>query len=156
MVGTLNAPKGVLLHGTRSGLNYTIRQEFDHTVRYVAGGSGGWGWHATGGENIIDIHMEAHEFGWHAGNASREYLGYEFAQSKAGGVITDPQVETFCWYFLMVGRRRWTNLPAVFPMHSEVEQGIASGKTDVFARGSVAGDQLKRRIAARLRELGVS
>lgn len=143
-------PQGVILHGSRSGQNYDTAREYQATVNYVRAGAGGLGWHITCADNLIAVHMTPAEWGWSARGASQRLLACEFAQATADRPISDAQVAAFAWWFLNVARATWPNLPAYFPMHSELPEGIADGKSDVFPRGDGRADELRARILALL------
>ena len=139
----------MILHGTRSGRDWTTAEEFAATCRYVSGGAGGLGWHATISDNELAIHLPPHHYGWNARAASGRYLAVEFAQPTADRAISDAQVAAFVWWFALA-RVDWPDLPLVFPMHSELPEGIADGKSDVFPRGSYRAAELRDRIRAAL------
>ncbi len=128
-------PVGVILHGTRSGQDYSIEQEYRATLNYVRSGASGLGWTCTIGENAIALHMTPRYWGWNARSASQRHLAVEFAQAKLGDEITDKQVSNFCWWFLNVARETWPNLPMAFPNHSDLPEGVQDGKSDVEPRG---------------------
>lgn len=149
-------PQGVILHGTRSGEPYDTYQEFEATVNWVRSGAAGLGWHATIGDDEIAIHLQPDEWGWNARGASSQYLAVEFAQAGSDDEITDGQVRAFCWWLGRV-RLRWPRLPrAALIAHSELPEGIADGKTDVYPRWDERLPRLRWRIAARLSELGLA
>ena len=130
-----SVPAGVILHGTRSGQNYDVRQEFDATVNYVRAGAAGLGWHVTVGDMVIATHIAPQAWGWNAREHSDDYLAAEFAQAKLGGPITDGQINAFAWWFLTHARAVWPKLPAFFPTHASLPAGIRDGKSDVEPRG---------------------
>jgi hypothetical protein len=148
-------PKGVILHGSRSGsATNTTQQEYTGTVNYVRGGADGLGWHATIGDDAICIHLPPDKWGYSAFAASQVYLAVEFAQPLESRLISDGQVRAFGWWFLQT-RTRWPQLPLHFPTHAEVEhsgeiQHAPSGKTDVFSYGSIWADELRARIVAEI------
>lgn len=144
-----NTPAGVILHGSRSGTGNNTAQEYTGTARYAGSGIE-LGWHLTIGDDIYAEHMTPKQWGWNARAASQKYLGVEFAQATVALPISDAQVRAFCWWFKNVARVTWPNLPTTFPMHSELPEGIADGKTDVFPKGDSRGDELRTRIMARL------
>lgn len=123
-------PLGVILHGTRSGQPYTTDQEYDATIRFVAGGAGGLGWNATIGNNKIDKHINPGAWGWNAREHSSQYIAVELAQARRGDPITDSQVQTFARYFVETLRPWWPSLPVNFPEHYELPAGIRDGKSD--------------------------
>ncbi len=147
-------PQGVILHGTRSGQNYTTRQEYDATVNYVKNGAGGLGWSATIGDDVIALHLLAGEWGWNSRAASSKYLAVEFAQATVDREISPAQVKVFAWWFLNRARVAWPNLPLTFPTHAELPEGQADGKTDPMPRGDPRADQLRARILAEIKRQG--
>lgn len=153
-------PKGVILHGSRSGNTMlTTHQEYVGTGNYAIDQPGGLGWHATIGDDEITIHMAPNEWGWNARSASSKYIGVEFAQPVERNAISDGQVRAFCWYFQQA-RQRYSKLPPYFPTHAELDGtqeygGTYDGKTDVFTRGSLRTVELRVRIKDRLTALGV-
>lgn len=130
--------------------------EFRATVSWAQNPSHGLGWHATVGPLVLAVHMNPNRWGWNARGASRQWLAVEFAQATVQDGIDDEQVATFAWWFAHVARRYWPELPAVFPTHAELPEGQQDGKSDVFPRGDLRADQLRERIRARLRLLGVT
>lgn len=140
-------PVGVILHGTRSGQDYSVEQEYQATLNYVRSGASGLGWSVTIGDGKICEHMTPRYWGWNARGASSKHLAAEFSQAKLGGAITDGQIDAFCYWFLKVARGTWPALPMAFPNHSELPEGIADGKSDVEPRGS---HSVRDRILARL------
>lgn len=136
--GYRGTPKGVILHGTRSGGANSVEQEYQGTLNFVRSGAGGLGWTATIGENKVCTHMDCGLWGWNARAASPHYLATEFAQAHLGDLITDGQIDTFVWWFKYIARNRWPNLPAYFVNHSDIdgnETGNYDGKTDVEPAG---------------------
>lgn len=147
-------PKGVILHGSRSGSSKaTVGQEFSGTAAWAQNSSHELGWNATIGSDAVAIHIEPQFWGWNARKASSVYLAVEFAQAVEDWEITDAQVRAFCWYFLKRLRDKWPNLPAYFPTHAEVEKawetGAFDGKTDVFS-SKERSDALRARISRTL------
>lgn len=153
------APKGVILHGSRSGVEAnSTHQEFVGTSNFAAGGAGGLGWNATLGDDEIAIHMGADEWGWNARGVSGSFLAVEFAQPTVDDGVSDGQVRAFCWFFERC-RQRWPSMDRYFPTHAELDgtdaYGPYDGKTDVFPNAAARTEDLRRRINARLNELGV-
>lgn len=148
VAGTFAAqPLGVVLHSTRSGQDYNEAEEFSATVRYVRNGAAGLGWNVSIGPNVIATHIQPRQWGWHARSASSRWLAAEFAQSKLGGPISDEQVQAFCWWFRLVARAVWPDLPRTFPNHSDLAEGKADGKSDPEPAGQ---HSLRDRILAML------
>jgi hypothetical protein len=149
------APRGVILHGSRSGIaGRPVQAEYAGTRRYAASGIE-LGWTITVGDDAISLHMSPKEWGWNARAASRHYLACEFAQATVHDAITDGQVRAFCWWLRTVVRPVWPALDVtVLPTHAEVEAwgetGARDGKTDVHPFGSAQADHLRQRIAAEL------
>lgn len=146
-------PKGVILHGSRSGLPHRAgHAEFMSTANFAAAGANGLGWNATIGDDEVALHLPMAAWGWNARAASDDYLAVELAQPVEATPITDAQVRAFCWFF-EEARKRWPSLPRHFPTHAELdgnETGAYDGKTDVFRRGSAKTEDLRQRILARL------
>lgn len=149
-------PRGVILHGSRSGHAALSRQaEFNATSAWAANPSNVLGWNLTVGEDAYDRHLDEQQWGWDAYEASKVYLGAEFAQAVEEWPITDAQVRAFCHWFATYARKVWPALSLHMPSHAEVEHsgetghGI-TGKTDAFSYGSPRMDDLRARILARL------
>jgi len=150
-------PQGVIIHSTRSGTNNNERQEFDTTVNYVKAGASGLGWHATIGPNIIAGHMPANQWGWNARQHSSAYLAVELAQAKLGQPISDAIIDATAYWIRHYAATTYPDLlhkiaanpQAALPMHSELQAGIADGKTDAAPRGAEA-EAMRQRILARL------
>lgn len=148
-------PRGVILHGSRSGrASNPIDAEYRGTANYEVNNSYGYGWHATIGEGVVAVHLDARHWGWSAFQASRVYLAVEFAQPVKEVGITDGQVQAFVDWYRTYALPIWPNLPLHFPTHAEVEHsgetGEVSGKDDVFPYGDARVDELRSRIMARL------
>lgn len=141
-------PKGVILHGSRSGQSYDTATEYAATVNYVRGGASGLGWNATIGDDAVAIHLQPDEWGWNARGHSSEYLAVEFAQATVSRAISDAQVRAFVWWFQRC-RQRWPGLPLVFPTHASLKEGIRDGKSDPFPLSDARADTLRGRILAR-------
>jgi hypothetical protein len=143
-------PKGVILHGSRSGRAISRREEYEGTRNFARGGANGLGWNITCGEDIYAVHLASGIWGWNAGEHSSVYLGCEFAQAVEIWDITDAQVRAFAHWIKGSVLVRWPDLDLratdALPMHSELAQGIRNGKSDVFFRGSARGTQLRARI----------
>lgn len=151
----MTAPKGFVLHGTRSGqASYSTAYEYSATVNYVKSGAGGLGWHITCADDLLAVHMAADQYGYHARAASAYYLACEFAQATADKPISDAQVNAFCWWVQNLVLPAWPQIPMVFKTHAELEQsgetGARDGKTDCFPAGDPRADELRARIRARL------
>ena len=140
-------PMGVILHGSRSGQPYTVEQEYMATVNHVRNGANGLGWNITVGNGVVCEHMTPRYWGWNARGASNRHLAVEFAQANLGDLITDAQIDAFCWYFTNVMKVAWPGMPRAFPYHSELPEGVADGKTDPEPRGE---HSVRDRILARL------
>lgn len=150
-------PHGVILHGSRSGKRQSIAAEYRSTAGYAT--QTDLGWHATLGERVYAVHMDAYSWGWNARAASSRYLAVEFAQPTEADAITDGQVDAFVAWFRDVALRAWPSLPRNFPTHAEVEArgetGAWDGKSDVFSNGSLRTDELRDRIWKRLLAQGL-
>ena len=149
-------PKGVILHGSRSGHEGNpTHEEFIGTANFQGTNADGLGWHATIGDDEIAVHLEAHEWGFNAFEASRIYLGVEFAQPTVNDPISDGQVRAFCWWMRKYVLPRWPNIPLHFPTHWDVEQSgeigrPPTGKSDVFPFLGGRAAELRGRVLARL------
>jgi hypothetical protein len=142
-------PKGVILHGSRSGAAGNPKQkEYEGTARYEQSNTAGLGWHATLGMGKVALHLQASEWGWHALQASKVYLGVEFAQATVDEPIEDAQVDAFCAWFKKHVLPVWPNIPLHFPSHAEadVEFHQQQGKSDVFPLNDPRMDDLRARI----------
>ncbi len=149
-----STPKGVILHGSRSGsLTNSTAQEYAGTAAFAGRGAGGLGWNATIGDDVIALHMSYSAWGWNARGCSDDYLAVEFAQPTEASLISDAQVRAFAWFFQQA-RRVWPYLPNLFVTHAELdgttEYGPRDGKTDVFRQSSAMTADLRNRIYARL------
>lgn len=155
MAGTFaSKPKGIILHGSRSGQQWSIGSEFDSCRNYAASGANGLGWNVTAGQDEYSVHMTARQWGWNARHHSDDYLAVEFAQARIVDPITDAQVRSFIhWYeheVVPVWGRLDLSADAALPMHSELPAGQADGKTDAFVAHSDRANDLRRRIRAAL------
>lgn len=149
-----DTPKGVIIHGSRSGLDGTEMDEFQRTVNWARNHTHGLAWNATIGPDVVAIHLEAGEWGWNARAHSWEWLAVEFSQARMGDPVSDAQVRAFAWWFLNRARKRWPELPAEFPMHAELSAGKVDGKTDLYPAGPEA-DAFRERIGDYLKTLVV-
>lgn len=146
-------PLGVLLHGSRGGAA-TLAQEYTGTANWAVTNPSGLAWHATIGEDRYGVHLPPGVWGWHAREASRVYLGVEFAQPTVDHVITAGQVAAFVAWFRAEVLPAWPHLAsltaAMLPVHSETAAGQRDGKSDTYPRGDGRNDDLRRRILAAL------
>ena len=140
-------PRGVVLHGSRGGAA-SRQQEFLGTCRWAASNPAGLAWHATIGDGVYARHLPAGEWGWHAREASRTYLGVEFVQPTINDAITDAQVAAFVSWYQAVVLPVWPHLGPgpVMPCHSELPSGKRDGKTDVYPAGDPRNDDLRARL----------
>lgn len=148
-------PSGIILHGSRSGQQWSIGSEFDSCRNFAAGGAGGLGWNVTVGQDEYSVHMTARQWGWNARSpASQTLLAVEFAQAQLVDPITDAQVRAFVhWYeheVVPVWGALDLSADAALPMHSELPAGMADGKTDAFLAWSERANDLRARIRAAL------
>ncbi len=141
-----HTPQGVVLHGSRSGLRRDRHAEFRSTVNYAVSGANGLAWHATVGDDVVALHMPCGSWGYHARSWSSDWLGVEFAQATVEDDISDGQVDTVCWWFKNVARKRWPTLPAHFIGHAEIPPGILDGNTDPYPNRSAQMQGLRKRI----------
>lgn len=155
-----SVPRGVILHGSRSGSGNNTDREYAGTVNYVRNGASGLGWNATIGDDVVGIHIGPDGYGWNARAASSKYLAVEFAQAVETKPISDAQVKAFCWWFISHVYPRWPSIPLNFPTHAELEArgetGQRDGKTDVFSNGSPQSDELRSRILTTLQAMGLT
>lgn len=146
----MGTPKGIVLHGSRSGVAGNPKdKEYLGTARYEVSNPNGLGWHATIGEHKVAVHLDPKEWGWHALQASKTYLGVEFAQAVEGEPITDAQVAALVDWIKTRALPSWPSLPMHFPSHAEVdrdENKVNQGKTDAFRLGDPRMDDLRKRI----------
>ena len=104
-------------------------------------------WWLTVGEDMVAVHTNPDQWGWHAGDPlSRRWLGVEFAQCKLGDPITDCQVRATAWAITNLFWERWPAGIPRFECHSQTEQGRQWGKTDPFPDGDPRNDDLIARI----------
>jgi hypothetical protein len=144
-------PVGVILHGSRSGVaGRSVEAEYHGTRGYAASGIE-LGWTCTVGNDAVSLHMTPAHWGWNARGASSRYLAVEFAQPTVAYTITDAQVRAFCWWLQYIALAQWPDLPFHFPMHSELPEGKADGKSDTYLPSDPRADDLRQRIAACLR-----
>lgn len=142
-------PKGIILHGSRSGAAGNPKaKEYLGTARYEVNNPDGLGWHATIGPGRVAAHLTPQEWGWHALQASKVYMGVEFAQATVDEPITDDQVAAFVDWFKTRVLPVWPNMPTHFPSHAEADKefGVSQGKTDAFPLGDPRMDDLRARI----------
>lgn len=149
-------PKGVILHGSRSGvLGHPTADEYLGTARWAQTNPNQYAWQATIGDDVVAVHLPSDAWGWNARAASRHYLAVEFAQSTRDAPVSDGQVRAFVWW-LRQARLTYSDLPAYLPTHAEVEAsgetGYRDGKDDVFPLGDPRTDDLRSRIEALLGE----
>jgi hypothetical protein len=130
-------PSDFLIHGTRGG-QADRQKEFQSTCNWVMNpANGGLGWHVTIGDDTYEPHLPITEWGYHAREASRLYIGIEFVQPTAADAITEGQIAAFGrWYWSMVvpAYSHLTAQTTTLPMHSETAAGIRDGKSDVYPR----------------------
>ena len=151
----VHKPLGIILHGSRSGQQWSIGSEFDSCRNFAAGGANGLGWNATVGEDEYSIHMTARQWGWNARSpASQTLLAVELAQAQLVDPITDAQVRAFVHWYEHEVVPVWGPLDlssdGALPTHAELPAGIADGKTDCFPRNDPRADDLRARIRAAL------
>lgn len=144
-------PLGVIIHGSRSTLDYNELQEFAGTVRYAGKGAEGLYWSVTLGPDKVCIHGDIARWGWNAKQHSRDYLAAEFSQSKEGGLVSDSQFDAFAWWYKNEALVKYPSLPRVFIMHSELPAGIADGKTDLVRIAQA--NEIRARINAALERI---
>jgi hypothetical protein len=94
--------------------------------------------------------MGPKEFGWNCGNESDEWIAAEFAQPTIDDPIDDTQVDAYCWWVRNEVLPVWPRLPHVIVAHSDLQQGIAQGKSDPYRRGSPELEAFKGRVRQRL------
>jgi hypothetical protein len=142
-------PSDFLIHGTRGG-QADRQKEFQSTCNWVMNpANGGLGWHVTIGDDTYEPHLPITEWGYHAREASRLYIGIEFVQPTAADAITEGQIAAFGrWYWSMVvpAYSHLTAQTTTLPMHSETAAGIRDGKSDVFPRGDSRIHALRARL----------
>lgn len=146
-------PLGVILHGGRGG-GLTISADYASTRNSGHTRVDGIGWNASIGEDVYAVHMGANQWGYNAGDESATYLGVEFGQPDIRD-ITDGQVRAFVAWFRRDVAASWPNLTLTatqtsLPAHSQLAQGIAAGKSDVFPANDRRLQELRDRILALL------
>lgn len=149
------APKGVILHGSRSGIvGNPLEREYAVTARYEQTNTADLGWHATIGENVVAVHLTPYEWGWNARAASGQYIAVEIAQPTVDDAITDAQVAALADYLLTHIFPVWGDLGLHFPTHAELElwgeTGARDGKTDIYPAGDSRVDGVRNRLYALL------
>lgn len=143
-------PAGILLHGSRGG-NPNRQAEFLGTAHWCHNNSDGLSWHVTVGDGAYIQHLTMQEWGWHAREASKIYIGVEFAQPTVNDAITDAQVGAFSKWYKDVVAISWPHLVGpklVLPAHSETVPGVKDGKSDPFPKGDARNDELRARLYA--------
>jgi hypothetical protein len=150
-------PRGVILHGSRSGSpTNDTRAEFNGTRSWARSNPQGLGWHATIGDDVISLHYGPQQWGWNAAGASDDYLGVEFAQPTVNKPISDGQVRAFVWWMKTKVLPTHPAMSLHFPTHAEVEAsgetGKWFGKSDVFPAGDNRALELRGRIIQMLLE----
>lgn len=148
-------PKGVILHGSRSGVaGRDVATEARGTSGWCQNNPDGLGWNATVGNDEYYLHIPATKWGWNASGASDDYIGIEIAQAVESQGITDAQVRAIVAYLKADVFPTWPDLPLHFPTHAELERwgetGSWYGKSDVFSFGSPRSDELRNRLYAAL------
>ena len=147
-------PAGIILHGSRSGkAGNPPMDEFLGTCRWAVDPESGLCWHATIGPNVWAAHLTAREWGYHAPEHSRRYLGVEFAQPTVNDSITDAQVAAFvAWYRreLLPAWPTMTPAALLLPAHAEMSSGKKDGKSDPYPIGDARLGDLRARIYAAL------
>lgn len=158
IVGPFRAvPIGVILHGSRSGIERSTDAELQSTINYAVGGAldsegDNLGWNATIGPATVARHIDPKYYGWNAREASSVYVAAEFAQGLVADPIDDTAVDAFCWWFINVVRVAWPTIPALFVTHASLPAGIRDRKTDAFPIADPRAADLIARIHARLGE----
>lgn len=152
--GTFTAmPRGIILHGSRSGkAGNPQMSEYTGTANYEVNNTLGLGWHVTVADHRVALHLSPRDWAWHAREASKVYLGVEFAQPTVNDPITDAQVDAVADWIKAHVLPAWPNLPLHFPSHAEadLEFGSDQGKTDAFPLNDPRMDDLRARLMTRL------
>lgn len=151
-VGT---PRGVVLHGSRSGAAGNSQdQEYRGTVNWAKNNPAGLGWNVTIADHRVAEHLSVEHWGHHAKAASRHYLSIEFAQPTVDRDITDAQADAAAHWIKTRVWPVWGELWH-FPTHAEVqasgETGDA-GNSDVYPLADPRLEVLRNRIYERLRQ----
>jgi hypothetical protein len=144
-------PKGVILHGSRSGRAGNPKEnEYKGTASWAASNPDGLGWHATIGEGKVAVHLTPQEWGWNARVASRQYVAVEIAQATIDDPITDAQIVALADYLKTRIFPVWGHLDYHFPTHSELElwgeTGQKDGKSDIYMPGDPRTDTVRNRL----------
>ncbi|MGE5619737.1 MAG: N-acetylmuramoyl-L-alanine amidase [Sphingomonadaceae bacterium] len=155
IAGRISAtPRGIILHGTRSGRRQSRFLEFHGTRAYARAGCGGQylGWHLTVGEDEISEHLPLDRWGYHAREWwSEHWIGIEFAQPTDEYTVTEKQVRAAVWWIKHRLLVAYPDMPLELLAHSEIDPGIRDGKTDVYPRGDRRTDELRDRIRSSLK-----
>mgnify|MGYP001578138726 CR=1 FL=1 len=138
-------PRGIILHATRSGRDWSEEEEFNGTCTFVANGAAGLGWNCTVGPGRLTVHSPADAWGWNAREHSPRYLALEFAQARPGDAISARQVRAAAWWIEHEALREWPLLPHRLVEHRELPAGVRDGKSDVGA-----DQQIVERLRTRL------
>lgn len=143
----------MIWHGSRSGIERPLVEEFDSTRNFAAGGANGLGWNATIGEDAYSVHMAASSWGWSAREHSPYYIAIETANPNLGDLVTARIVKAAAHYWRYEVEPVYPGIKLTMsnqPTHAELPAGIRDGKTDCYQRGDSRADDLRR---AMLKEL---
>lgn len=148
-------PKGIILHGSRSGVAGRPKDvEYRGCASWAINNPDGLSWHATIGENRVAVHLTPQEWGWNARAASSHYLAVEIAQATVDEAVTDAQVTALADWIRTRVLPAYPSLPMHFPSHAEVEvsgeTGQRDGKTDIWPAGDRRTNELRARLLAAL------
>lgn len=145
-------PLGFILHGSRSGkVGNPKNTEALGCANWCINNPDGLGWHASIGEDLYYVHMNANQWGWNARGASDNYVAVEFAQGVVQEPITDGQVRAFVHFVQHQILPTYPNIPITFVTHADIDGtavygGQRDGKTDVFPKNDPRTAELIARI----------
>lgn len=137
--GLRSATRGVILHSTRGGAS-TVEQEFAGTLNWFANPASQVSAHdVIAADGTLAFVVDDELTAWHAGIHNNEWLGIELVQPRLGDPFTDAQFKTLGERLRYLSAKFGFLLDAEhLPFHSQVQQGIASGKSDAVPRNDQA------------------
>lgn len=154
--GTLNTCQGVILHGSRSGVQgRDLMVEWRGTAGYEVNNPLGLGWNATIGPGVVALHLDVRHWGWNARNASDTYVAVEIAQPTVNDPLPNAVPRAVADYIFDHVWPAWGETWH-FPSHAELEDwgetGANDGKTDLYPTGDPRMEAFREQVYARLNE----